>query len=230
MPQPTPSSPTLVDGATTLVSTHGPFQLIMNIWPTDEDRGQKRAMTRCATEELQPEIELGLLVKPTAASQALSRGLVDGLSVELQAIPVLVDLTWHTALLVQIPCPTLAALTFTQSDYYIQPGVPFTITWTNNRGPVTITLMKGPDANLQPVLVVVADYESQEFTWTPPPTLPADSYELQIEDGSSVDYSPRFRYEASAGKGISSGAPEHVSPTPSSLFNSTDPSSAWAPT
>ncbi|KAK4155291.1 hypothetical protein C8A00DRAFT_31911 [Chaetomidium leptoderma] len=83
-----------------------------------------------------------------------------------------------------------------QHEYYIYEGLPFTITWTGNRGAVTVTLMNGPEANLQPVLVVVSGYQGQDYTWTPPPTLPADSYELQISDAGSDDYSPRFTYPA----------------------------------
>lgn len=102
--------------------------------------------------------------------------------------------TW-AILLALLPLPTLAAVTFTNSDYYIQAGLPFTIAWANNRGAVTITLMNGPDVDLQSVLVIVSDYEGQQFTWTPQLSLPADSYELQIEDSGSVDYSPRFQLE-----------------------------------
>ncbi|KAL2126364.1 hypothetical protein VTI74DRAFT_1104 [Chaetomium olivicolor] len=56
--------------------------------------------------------------------------------------------------------------------------------------------MKGPDENLQPVLVIVSDYERQLYTWTPPAELPADSYLLQLEDAGSADYSARFKYLA----------------------------------
>lgn len=100
-------------------------------------------------------------------------------------------------LLVQLlSARAFAAVSFTNSEYYIQEGQPFTITWSGNRGPVTVSLMKGPDANLQLVFVIVTGYEGQEYTWTPPPTLAAESYELQIEDAGSTDYSPRFRYPA----------------------------------
>ena len=95
-----------------------------------------------------------------------------------------------------LPAAVLAAVSFTNSEYYILEGQPFTITWSGNRGPVTVSLMKGPDANLQLVFVIVTGYQGQEYTWTPPPTLAADSYELQIEDAGSTDYSPRFRYPA----------------------------------
>ena len=103
---------------------------------------------------------------------------------------------WALLALLFMPAGTLAAVTFTNSEYYTHEGVPFTITWTGNRGPVTVTLMNGLDADLQPVLVIVSDYNAQEYTWTPPPTLPADSYLLRLEDAGSTDYSPRFRYPA----------------------------------
>ncbi len=101
-------------------------------------------------------------------------------------------------LLVLLPTSgrVLAAVSLTNVEYYILEGMPFTITWINNRGPVTVTLMKGPDANLEQVLVIVQGSLAQEYTWTPPPTLAADSYELQVEDSGSADYSPRFQYPA----------------------------------
>jgi hypothetical protein len=88
----------------------------------------------------------------------------------------------------------LAAVTFTNTEYYIYAGQPFTVTWTGNRAPVTLTLMNGPDENLQTVLTIVSDYNGQEYTWTPPASLAADSYILRLEDGGSTDYSARFRY------------------------------------
>ena len=101
-------------------------------------------------------------------------------------------------LLVLLPTSgrVLAAISLTNDEYYVLEGMPFTITWSNNRGPVTVTLMKGPDANLEQVLVLVTGSPAQEFTWTPPPTLAAGSYELQVEDSGSADYSPRFQYPA----------------------------------
>ncbi|SPQ27059.1 0c1de677-73f3-475b-bfc8-399f4e7f2b7f [Thermothielavioides terrestris] len=114
----------------------------------------------------------------------------------------------------------LAGVVFTNDDYYIYAGQPFTITWTDARGPVTITLMEGPDIDLQEVLVIVSGYQGQEYTWTPPPTLAAGSYELQISDGGSTDYSPRFTYPAPP-----------TSPASSSGLNPTDtgPSSTPPP-
>ena len=106
-------------------------------------------------------------------------------------------LIW-TILLVLLPTwgRVLAAISLTNDEYYILEGMPFTITWSNNRGPVTVTLMMGPDANLEQVLVIVAGSPAQEYTWTPPPTLAAGYYELQVEDSGSADYSPRFQYPA----------------------------------
>ncbi|KAK4097070.1 hypothetical protein N658DRAFT_489493 [Parathielavia hyrcaniae] len=88
----------------------------------------------------------------------------------------------------------LAAVTFTNIEYYIYAGSPFTVTWTGNRAPVSLALMNGPDENLKQVLSIVTDYSGQEYTWTPPAKLPADSYIFRLEDGGSTDYSARFRY------------------------------------
>jgi hypothetical protein len=104
--------------------------------------------------------------------------------------------TWALLALLFMPTGILAAVFFTNKEYYTHEGIPFTITWTGNRGPVTVTLMNGLDADLQEVLVIVSDYNAQEYTWTPPPTLPDGSYLLRVEDAGSTDYSPRFRYPA----------------------------------
>ncbi|GAB1312661.1 hypothetical protein MFIFM68171_02871 [Madurella fahalii] len=127
-------------------------------------------------------------------------------------------------LLAHLPRAALAGVIFTNEDYYIEAGIPFTITWTNNRGAVTVTLMNGPDMDLQPVLVIVSDYEGQEYTWTPPTTLATDSYELQITDSGSADYSPRFRFTGVPG-GSDSGSTGTLttSSTPSSISPSQPP-------
>ncbi|KAK3897009.1 hypothetical protein C8A05DRAFT_20142, partial [Staphylotrichum tortipilum] len=90
----------------------------------------------------------------------------------------------------------LASVSFTNDDWYIYQNQPFTITWANNRGPVNVSVMSGPDENLLPVLAIVSGYPGQEYTWTPPPTLQTGDYELEIVDGGSSDYSPRFQYPA----------------------------------
>jgi hypothetical protein len=100
------------------------------------------------------------------------------------------------ALALFLSAPVFAAVTFINSEYYIHEGMPFTISWTGNRGPVGVSLMKGPDENLELVLTIISASEAQEYTWTPPPTLPADSYILRLQDAGSADYSPRFRYPA----------------------------------
>ncbi|KAK4237594.1 Ser-Thr-rich glycosyl-phosphatidyl-inositol-anchored membrane family-domain-containing protein [Achaetomium macrosporum] len=110
----------------------------------------------------------------------------------------------------------LAAVSFTNTDYYVYPNVPFTITWTDARGPVNITLMNGPDEYLKEVLVIVAAFEgAKEYTWTPPPTVPPDSYILRIEDGGSTDYSPRFTYPGP----VLATTSTHVRTTPHAPMN-----------
>ena len=73
-----------------------------------------------------------------------------------------------------------------------------------------------------------ANDSGTSFTWTPPTTLPYDSYELRIRDSVSEDYSARFSYP---GPGYSSTGPSPSStgPSPSSASTasaSTGPSGA----
>lgn len=43
------------------------------------------------------------------------------------------------------------AVEFTNNAYDVKAGEPFTLTWADASGPVTITLMNGPRDDLKPV-------------------------------------------------------------------------------
>jgi hypothetical protein len=47
-----------------------------------------------------------------------------------------------------------ARLAFTNSDFTITAGEPFTLTWDGASAPVTITLMNGPNGDLKDVMVL----------------------------------------------------------------------------
>lgn len=47
-----------------------------------------------------------------------------------------------------------AAVQFTNSNYEITAGEPFTLTWSGATGPVTITLKNGPNDDLKDVVVL----------------------------------------------------------------------------
>ncbi|KAM7208192.1 hypothetical protein V8F20_001472 [Naviculisporaceae sp. PSN 640] len=98
--------------------------------------------------------------------------------------------------LLQLTTSVWAGVVFTNDEYVVRPGEPFTINWEGNRAPVTLKLMRGPDVDLQEVMVIASGLSGTKYTWTPPQTLNTDGYELYIEDGVSVDYSPRFQYPA----------------------------------
>lgn len=62
------------------------------------------------------------------------------------------------ALLLLLAAVARAAVVFTNDEYDIKAGKPFKLTWTDastTDGGVNITLMDGPDVDLQQVLVVV---------------------------------------------------------------------------
>lgn len=88
----------------------------------------------------------------------------------------------------------LAQPKFTNSNFEIEEGEPFTITWNNAEGPVTITLVHGPEKNLQPVTVLTTSGSDGSFTWTPS-DLPSDTYAFEIIDDTGVkNWSQRFEY------------------------------------
>ena len=53
----------------------------------------------------------------------------------------------------------LAKVAFTNTDFSVEAGKPFTITWEGASGPVTLELISGPDsANLSRVLTIGSQY------------------------------------------------------------------------
>lgn len=67
-------------------------------------------------------------------------------------------LLWRQLILVALSlAPTVFAVDLTNSDFPIAVGQPFTITWVNASGPVTIDLLGGADpAQPLPVVVTIA--------------------------------------------------------------------------
>lgn len=47
-----------------------------------------------------------------------------------------------------------AKVQFTNSNYDITEGDPFTLKWSGAEGPVTITVKSGPETNLKDVMVI----------------------------------------------------------------------------
>ncbi|KAM7195103.1 Ser-Thr-rich glycosyl-phosphatidyl-inositol-anchored membrane family domain containing protein [Naviculisporaceae sp. PSN 640] len=89
----------------------------------------------------------------------------------------------------------LAKPILTNTEYPVEEGQPFTITWANAEGPVTLTLKNGPSKNLQDVTVIASDLTGTEFTWTPE-DLPSDTYAIEIRDSTDEpNYSIPFVYE-----------------------------------
>ncbi|KAK1752184.1 hypothetical protein QBC47DRAFT_433152 [Echria macrotheca] len=93
---------------------------------------------------------------------------------------------------------TIAAVAFTNTEFDVQIGKPFTLTWTGASGSVTITLQDASSgtSNLKTVLTVVSSTQSTSYTWTPPSSLSSGTYAFKIADvaGDTVttDYSATF--------------------------------------
>lgn len=86
------------------------------------------------------------------------------------------------------------AVKFTNSNFDVEEGEPFTITWQDAEGPVTITLVEGPEKNLKPVTVITTSGSDGSFTWTPE-DLPSGTYAFEIIDDTNVkNWSLRFQY------------------------------------
>lgn len=93
----------------------------------------------------------------------------------------------------------LAKPILTNSDYTIVEGQPFTLTWTNAQGPVTLSIMTGSSNNLKHVtdIATVPEGESS-FTFTLN-DLPSGTYAIRITDESGEpNYSVMWSYLGTA--------------------------------
>ncbi|KAK3355688.1 hypothetical protein B0H65DRAFT_55342 [Neurospora tetraspora] len=95
----------------------------------------------------------------------------------------------------------LAKPALTNTDFNIQEGVDYTLEWKNATGPVTLTLMTGPDADhMTPFKTIASGVTGDSYTWTPE-DVPSGTYAFKIADGDSKadeNYSVRFPYVGSA--------------------------------
>lgn len=119
-----------------------------------------------------------------------------------------------------------ADVAFTNSNYNVVAGEPFTLTWSGAAGPVNITLEDGSTSNLQAVEVIDSDDSNTSFTWTPPASLPSDSYVFAISDGTTTNYSPQFTFVGSASASSSVASSTAASSTAASTHTSAHSSSA----
>ncbi|RYP24810.1 hypothetical protein DL765_000356 [Monosporascus sp. GIB2] len=100
-----------------------------------------------------------------------------------------------------------AKVILTNDDFSgIEAGEPFTITWAEATGPVTITLKDGPADALTTVSTITSGQTGDSFTWTPSESLPSGTYAFEISDGSDVNYSEQFQVSGGAASGSSTVA------------------------
>ncbi|RKF75957.1 putative extracellular matrix protein [Golovinomyces cichoracearum] len=118
-----------------------------------------------------------------------------------------------------------AKLTNTADSFNgVTAGKPMTITWAEASGPVTLLLKEGSSTNLRTVSTIASGQTGNSFTWTPDTTLPSDTYAIQINDASGVNYSVQFPIKGATTQPSSSSAvlaPSSSAPYPSSAPYST---------
>ncbi|KAK7952391.1 uncharacterized protein PG986_008119 [Apiospora aurea] len=85
-----------------------------------------------------------------------------------------------------------AKASFTNTDFDVEAGKPFKLTWDGASGPVTILLKSGPSGNLKTVSTLTSGANGKEFTFTPDGSLPKDLYAFEIDDGTEPNYSAQF--------------------------------------
>ncbi|RYP54348.1 hypothetical protein DL768_000922 [Monosporascus sp. mg162] len=122
-----------------------------------------------------------------------------------------------------------AQVILTNGDYSgIEAGEPFTITWSDATGPVTLTLKNGPEDNLSTVSEITSGQSGESFIWTPPESLPSGTYAFEISDGSDINYSPRFQISGGAASGSSTASLTTATTSASASSASVSTSSASA--
>ncbi|KAG8164835.1 hypothetical protein KVR01_005110 [Diaporthe batatas] len=115
------------------------------------------------------------------------------------------------------------AIQLTNTAYAVEAGQPFTLTWSDSEGPVTITLKNGASSDLKDVQVIASGITTDSFTWTPPSSLPSDLYAFEVTDSSaqSPNYSPQFPFQgngaATTAESSSASSSASASTTLSSL-------------
>ncbi|KAL1864440.1 hypothetical protein Daus18300_007672 [Diaporthe australafricana] len=114
------------------------------------------------------------------------------------------------------------AIQLTNTAYAVQAGQPFTLTWSDAVGAVTVNLKNGASTDLKTVETLASGLTTTTFTWNPPASLSSDLYAFEVTDSSSTNYSPQFTYQGSAASASvtsasSSASSASVSTTLSSL-------------
>ncbi|KAF4625865.1 hypothetical protein G7Y89_g12297 [Cudoniella acicularis] len=126
----------------------------------------------------------------------------------------------------------VSAVQFTNSVFNnVTAGEPFTFTWTNATGPVSLVLKNGASTNLQTVSTITSGASGTSFTWSVPANLPADTYAIAITDSAGTNYSPQFQLvgatatASTSSSTASSTASSSVSSSASSVSSSSASSS-----
>ncbi|KAL7628593.1 hypothetical protein AAE478_000108 [Parahypoxylon ruwenzoriense] len=103
-----------------------------------------------------------------------------------------------SAILAALPA-LVNAVVITNSNFEgIEVGKPFEITWAEAQGPVSLTLKNGESTDLKTVGEITSGQSGDSYTWTPSTSLPTDTYALEINDGTDVNYSEQFQIQGNA--------------------------------
>ncbi|KAK2073103.1 hypothetical protein P8C59_007410 [Phyllachora maydis] len=88
-----------------------------------------------------------------------------------------------------------AKASFTNLVFTLQAGVPFNLTWSGGSAPYQIALDNGPANNLKDFQSLTTT-SSMHYVYTPPPSLPSNSYTFKITDASGEpNYSQQWDYQ-----------------------------------
>ncbi|KAI1849251.1 hypothetical protein JX265_008662 [Neoarthrinium moseri] len=87
-----------------------------------------------------------------------------------------------------------AKVAFTNSNYNVEAGKPFTLEWDGGKGPYTINLKDGPSDDLKTVQALATGTTDDSLTVTLSSSLVSGNYAFEIVDSSddTTNYSSQF--------------------------------------
>ncbi|PQE29826.1 extracellular matrix protein [Rutstroemia sp. NJR-2017a WRK4] len=118
------------------------------------------------------------------------------------------------------------AVQFTNSNFDLTAGQPFTLTWSGADGPVTIFLKDGASTDLKTVSTVGSGLTGNSIVFVPSASLSTDFYAFEIQDSTAIpNYSQQFLVSGATGAPSSSASSAAASSTATSTVTAVSTSS-----
>ncbi|PQE03119.1 extracellular matrix protein [Rutstroemia sp. NJR-2017a BBW] len=118
------------------------------------------------------------------------------------------------------------AVQFTNTNFDLTAGQPFTLTWSGADGPVTIFLKDGASTDLKTVSTVGSGLTGNSIVFVPSASLSTDFYAFEIQDSTAIpNYSQQFLVSGATGAPSSTASSAAASSTATSTVTAVSTSS-----